>query len=168
VKTTALPPFLAEIVQGSVTWQEIEGIDHEFLGYFLSCHLIIEHYLDQYLRIMHPKLNWGAARHSFSQKVALLSEFKINDQYDCIPAIKHMNSLRNKLSHDIQFTIRTEDLLPLTQYLVAGIYKNGGVVPTEPRLILEQFTMMSCVLFASFISGFAQSTKLTIPPTSRK
>ena len=167
MRKTGLPPLLAEIVQGSVTWQKIEEIDYEFLGYFLSCHLIIEHYLDEYLRIIHPKLNWGAVRHTFSQKVALLSGFKIGDRYDCIPAFKHMNSLRNKLSHDVQFKIRTEDLLPLTQYL-AGVYQSSGDVPTEPKLILEQFTSMSCVLFASYISGFANSMNLTVPAKAKK
>jgi hypothetical protein len=167
VEKTGLPPLLAEIVDGSVTWQKLEEIDYEFLGYFLSCHLIIEHYLDEFLRIVHPQLNWGAVRHSFSQKVALLSEFKINDKYDCIPAFKHMNSLRNKLSHDVQFKIRAEDLLPLTQYL-SGAYQNSVDVPTEPKLILERFTSMSCVLFASYISGFATSRKLTVPAKTKK
>jgi hypothetical protein len=78
-----------------------------------------------------------------------------------------MNSLRNKLSHDIHFKVRAEDLLPLTEYL-AGIYQNGGDVPTEPKIIVERFTSISCVLFASYISGFAQSLKLTVPPKAKK
>jgi hypothetical protein len=167
VEKVGLPPLLSEIVSGSVSWQKIEGVDYEFVGYFLSCHLIIEHYLDEYLRIIHPKLRWDAVRHTFSQKVALLSEFKIGDKYDCIPAFKHMNSLRNKLTHDIQFKIRSEDLLPLTQYL-AGIYEDRTHIPTEPKAILESFTSMSCVLFASYISGFADSLKLTVPPKTKK
>lgn len=167
VKTTGLPPLLTEIVQGSVIWEKIEEIDYEFLGYFLTCHLIIEHYLDEYLRIVHPKLKWDGVRHTFSQKVALLSDFKISDKYDCIPAYKHMNSLRNKLSHDIQFKIRTEDLLPLTRYL-AGVYEDKAQVPTEPKLILEDFTALSCIIFASYISGLADGLKLTIPPKTKK
>jgi hypothetical protein len=85
--------------------------------------------------------------------VALLSKFKVSDKYDCIPAIKHMNSLRNKLSHDIEFKIVSEDLLPLTQYL-GKVYEDAEV-PKEPKAILSHFTNMSCVLFASSISAFA-------------
>lgn len=154
-----LPPRIAEIKDGEVTWQRLEGINFEVLGYFLSCHLIIEHYLDEYLMICHPALDWVAARQTFGQKVALLSNFKVSDKHNCIPAIKHTNSLRNKLSHDIEFKIKAEDLLPLSQYL-AKVYDGKGEVPTEPRDVLDQFTTMTCVLFAGFISSKANHSKL--------
>lgn len=93
-----LPPLVQEITNGTVTWQRLEGLDYEMLGYFLSCHLIIEHYLDEYLKTCYPELDWDAARQTFSQKVALLSNIGLPQQYDCIPAIKHMNSIRNKIS----------------------------------------------------------------------
>ena len=97
-----LPPLVAEIVGDSVTWQRIENLDYEMLGYFLSCHLIIEHYLDEFLRICYPSLDWDAAHHTFGQKVALLSKLNIEpDKFNCIPAIKHLNSIRNKLGHNI-------------------------------------------------------------------
>jgi hypothetical protein len=47
MEDVGLPPLVAEIADGSVTWQRLEGLDYELLGYFLSCHLIIEHYLDE-------------------------------------------------------------------------------------------------------------------------
>jgi hypothetical protein len=159
MKHSHLPPLVAEITDGSVIWQGLEGIDYEILGYFLSSHLIIEHYLDEYLKVFHPSLDWQAARHTFGQKVALLSNFKVSDKYDCIPAIKHMNSLRNKLSHDIEFKVTAQDLLPLTQYL-SRVYE-GHPTPTDPKKILEDFTTMTCVLFAGSISSRAQQTKHT-------
>jgi hypothetical protein len=146
-----LPPLVEKIADGSVTWQRIEALDYETLGYFLACHLIIEHYMEEYLKLRYPSLDWAAARHTFGQKVALLSKFKVSDKYDCIPAIKHMNSLRNKLSHDIEFKIGAQELLPLTQYLTK-VY-DGTEVPKEPKAILDGFTTMSCVLFASSISA---------------
>jgi hypothetical protein len=162
MKTTSLPPLIAEISEGSVVWQRLEGIDYEVLGYFLSCHLIIEHYLDEFLKICHPSLDWDAARQTFGQKVALLSNFKVSDKYDCIPAIKHMNSIRNKLSHNIEFKIEQADLLPLNQYLAKVTDgKNENELPTSPKEILEQFTTMTCVLFAGYISSKAHHTKHT-------
>lgn len=157
---SALPPRIAEITDGSVVWQRLEGIDYEVLGYFLSCHLIIEHYLDEFLKIRHPMLDWDAARQTFGQKVALLSNFKVSEQYDCIPAIKHMNSLRNKLSHNIEFNIKTEDLLPLSQYLAKST-DNKSNPPSTPKEVLELFTTMTCVLFAGYITGHAHHNKLT-------
>jgi hypothetical protein len=158
--TVGLPPLVANIANGSVTWQRLEGLDYEVLGYFLSCHLIIEHYIDEYLKICYPSLDWDAVRHTFGQKVSLLSRFKISDKYDCIPPIKHLNSLRNKLSHNIDFKIEVDDLLPLTQYL-AKVYEGKAELPIEPKAILDQFTSMTCVLFAASISSRASQMKVT-------
>lgn len=158
--TTGLPPLVADITDGAVTWQRLEGLDYEVLGYFLSCHLIIEHYLDEFLKICYPTLDWDAARHTFGQKVALLSNFRVSDQYDCIPAIKHLNSLRNKLSHDIEFKIDTQSLLPLSQYLQKAT-EGKKETPTEPKALLAEFTTMTCVLFAGYISSKAHHTKHT-------
>lgn len=152
MKPTGLPPLIAEIIGDSVVWQRLEGIDYEMLGYFLSCHLIIEHYLDELLKICHPSLDWNAARQTFGQKVALLSNFKISEKYDCIPTIKHMNSLRNKISHNIEFKIELEDLLPLSQH-IAKATDGKGELSASPKAILEQFTTMTCSLVAGYISG---------------
>ncbi len=154
--TTGLPPLVAEIGDGSVTWQRLEGLDYEVLGYFLSCHLIIEHYLDEFLKICYPSLDWDAARQTFGQKVSLLSQFRISEKFDCIPPIKHLNALRNKLSHNISFRVEAEDLLPLSQYLTK-VYERSGDVPNEPRAILEKFTHITCALFAGAISGRAKT-----------
>lgn len=158
-----LPPLVAEIANGSVTWQRIEGIDFEVLGYFLSCHLVIEHYIDEYLKLSYPELCWDAARQSFNQKVSLISRFKISDKYDCIPSIKHLNALRNKVSHDIDFKIEPGDLLPRTQYLTRVYDNDSTKVPKETKPILSQFTSMTCVLFASFISGYARGMEARRP-----
>ncbi len=40
------------------------------LGSVLKCHLIIEYYIDNYLKTAHPTiLNWQASKLSFSQKL---------------------------------------------------------------------------------------------------
>ena len=160
MSSSGLPPLVGEITDGSVVWERLPDLDYELLGYFLSCHLIIEHYINEYLKVCHPDLDWDAARQTFSQKMALLSKFKVSDRYDCIPPIKHLNSLRNKLSHDIEFKIEPEVLRPLTQYLS----KVGGgkiEIPTEPKGILEEFTGMTCALFAGCICMRAEITKST-------
>ncbi len=110
------------------------------------------------IEIFYSSLDWDAARQTFGQKVALLSGMKVSDRYDCVPPIKHLNSLRNKLSDRVAFQISTDELLPLSQYLHKA-YEDKGPIPTEPREILEQFTTMVCVLFAGMISGRAQQSK---------
>ena len=41
-----LPPLVKEIASDGVVWKRLGEVDYETLGYFLSCHLIIEHYID--------------------------------------------------------------------------------------------------------------------------
>jgi len=69
-----------------------------------------------------------------------------------------LNSLRNKLSHNINFQIASKDLLPLTDYLKKSA---APLELTDPKEILEQFTMMVCVWFASGINSTAQQSKIT-------
>ena len=66
---------------GKVAWKRIEGVDFEFLGYFLSCHLIIEYYLEQYLRTKYPELGWEGSRLTFAQKISLLSTEYLPEKY---------------------------------------------------------------------------------------
>jgi hypothetical protein len=152
-----LPPLVREISNGDVTWQRLEKLDYETLGYFLSCHLIIEHYIEEHLKIFQPSLSWESARLNFSQKLALMSNFKVSEKYDCIPAIKHLNSLRNKLSHNIEFNITTEHLNPLRTYLAKASHEELEI-PSEPKELLELFTSMTCVIFAAQITGMASHT----------
>ena len=163
MKHAGLPPLVAEIRDGAVTWQRLENLDYELLGYFLSCHLIIEHYLDEYLKTCYPKLDWDASKQTFGQKVALLATDNYPDKYNSIPAIKHLNSLRNKLSHNIDFKISTADLLPLTHYLKKCCGPEMEQ-PTEAKDVLDLFTSMVCVWFASGISSTARHSKLTRDP----
>lgn len=158
MKRDGLPPLVADIQNGNVTWQRLENLDYELLGYFLSCHLIIEHYLDEYLKTRYSTLNWEASKQTFGQKVSLLATDNYPEKYNSIPAIKHLNSLRNKLSHNIDFKISESDLLPLSQYLKKCCGPELEQ-PTEPKEILGHFTSMVCVWFASGISVTAQQTR---------
>lgn len=160
MKRNGLPPLVGDIRDGNVTWQRLENLDYELLGYFLSCHLIIEHYLDEYLKTRYPTLNWDASKQTFGQKVSLLATDNYPEKYNSIPAIKHLNSLRNKLSHNIDFKIAEADLLPLSMYLKKCCGPDHEL-PTEPKEILDLFTSMVCVWFASGISATAQQTRHT-------
>ena len=155
-----LPPLLREITNGEVAWQRLEDIDYESLGYFLSCHLIIEHYLDEYLKTCYPELDWDAARQTFNQKVALLSKIGLPQQFDCIPAIKHMNAIRNKLSHNIEYRIETSNLGPMADYIVSAT-EGKIVIPANTKELLDQFMSTVCVWFAGVIYARADATKIT-------
>lgn len=144
-----LPPKVRSTVGRDVQWEQINGIDYELIGYFLSCHLVIEHYMDELLKQLYPALDWDAAKPTFGQRVALLSNLGLPERYDCVPAIKHMNTIRNKLSHRLQFQVDDEALLPMRHYLQKAVDTH---VPAEPKELLNLFVTMACSTLAGTIS----------------
>ena len=159
-----LPPLVGGFSDGKVTWQRIEAIDYDTLGYLLSCHLIIEHYLDHVLAT-HPgaDFGWENARLTFGQKIALISGLKFPEPYNFPPAIKHLNSLRNRFGHNINTRLTEDDLLPIKQFLSKCIEKSDrpAEIPSEPKEILSMFTSLTCAYFASTISYRAHTAQPT-------
>ena len=147
-----LPPMFDSVKDGSVVWKRVADIDHELLGYFLTCHLLIEHYLDEYLKATMPQLDWAKSRLTFGQRVNLLTwEVLVNERkYDPIPAIKHMNSLRNKISHKLEIKLDVEALQPLRDYLRELTSPNP--MPADPKELLSMFVGTCCATFASHLS----------------
>ncbi|WP_369663573.1 hypothetical protein [Variovorax sp. V116] len=141
------------VEDGSVVWKRIAEIDHGLLGYFLTCHLVIEHYMDEYLKATMTQLDWEKAKLTFGQRMNLLKwEELVRDQkFDPIPAIKHMNTLRNRISHRLEIKLDAEALLPLTYYL-KGLDSQGLTIPTDPKKLLEVFVNTCCATFASHLT----------------
>ncbi|WP_122523569.1 hypothetical protein [Pseudomonas viridiflava] len=154
----ALPPLLERFENGQAVWKSFKGVDFELIGLFLSSHLIVEHYLDEYLAAYSPApFNWGAAKLTFGQKVALLSGLKQFPEPWVIPAaLKHFNSLRNKLSHDVNFVLSVEVLLPEVQFLRKISRREGLVDLDVPAKIIQEFASFVCVYLASAITYCAE------------
>jgi len=165
MRRSGLPPVVGTIENGEITWQRIENIDYETLGFVLACHLIIEHYVTETLKSESwpsEELRWEHARLTFSQKVSLLPEndrSRSSDKFaDLIPCIKHLNSLRNKFSHNIDFHLSTKDMLPFSQ-LLTKISAAPDEIPSEPVELLSIFTTIACAYFGGFISRRATTRK---------
>ncbi|MEO0335315.1 MAG: hypothetical protein AAF202_02920, partial [Pseudomonadota bacterium] len=123
----------------------------------LSCHLAIEHYLDNFLKSISPDLDWKKGNLSFAQKVNLLGELDIYKSNDFIPTLKHMNSLRNKFSHQLDFQPSGEDFLPFTYFLkkLKGIdQEEESEIPTSKIEVLELFTNSICAWLGGAVWSF--------------
>lgn len=156
-----LPPLVGGFTDGKVTWQGIETVDYDTLGYLLSCHLIIEHYLDNYLATYtNSPFGWQEAKLTFGQKISLISKLHFPEPYNFIPAIKHLNSLRNKFSHNINLTTTDKDLLPF-RHCLEKCAKDKTDFPNDVKDILSLFTMMVCAYFAGSITSHAELKKIT-------
>jgi hypothetical protein len=161
MKRQGLPPLVGAIKNGEITWKRIETVDHETLGYMLACHLIVEHYLTEALKSATwpvDDLQWDAARLTFSQKISILPSIKGGKFQGLIPCVKHLNSLRNKFSHNIEFRLDDSDLAPFVQ-LLTEISRGPQEVPKAPIEVLEIFTTVVCAYFGGMISTQADIFK---------
>lgn len=128
------------------------------LGSILKCHLIIEYYIDNYLKIAYPTiLNWQSSRLTFSQKLELINNSKtpIGMYYQ---AIKCLNSIRNKFSHKISYTIEKKDYKEIEEIMT--IWKNALNEPVpEGMALIENFTLWVCGNINGMINGINRQTK---------
>ncbi|MCA8194074.1 hypothetical protein [Burkholderia vietnamiensis] len=152
---TDLPPMFGPVADGKVEWKRLETIDYDLMGYLLSCHLIIEHYMDEYLKAQFPSLDWNIAKLTFGQRISLLSTENVGGKFDSTPAIKHLNSLRNRFSHRIDYTLVADDMLPFVHYIKS--VTPDADPPHTLKAILSTFTWTCCAAFAGSVSYIART-----------
>jgi len=153
-----LPPLIESFDNGQAKWKAFDSVDFELVGLFLSCHLVIEHYMDEFLEAYSPApFDWESAKLTFAQKVSLISGLKQFPEPFTIPAVlKHFNSIRNKLSHSVTYKLSSADLLPEIQFLGKANKEKLKYQDFDVKKILEHFTSIVCVYFASAITHCAE------------
>jgi hypothetical protein len=132
------------------------------LGRVLKCHLIIEHYIDNYLNVAYPTVyNWNNIRLTFSQKLELTQNPKTIFTY--YSAIKNLNSIRNKFSHKLNYSIKSEDYKDIETIMRIWNTELNKSLQSGINLI-EEFTIWICVNIDSMINGIKKQSKgLGIP-----
>ncbi|MDP9557811.1 UNVERIFIED_ORG: hypothetical protein J2W65_003459 [Pseudomonas parafulva] len=154
----ALPPLVEGFENGKAKWKSFDEVDFEVVGIFLSCHLVIEHYVDEFICAYSPApFGWRDAKLTFAQKLGLISGLNNFPEPFTVPAVlKHFNSVRNRLSHRVDYRLTLKDLGPEIEYLQkttkGNLPENGAGV----KQVLECFASMICVYFASAITHCAE------------
>ena len=139
MKLPPLPPLVGPLIEGSVTWNKISDISYTTVGYLLCCHLVLENYIESFVGAnMRSGLSIENARLTFGQKLSIIESWELPDQYNFIPSLKHLNSLRNKLGHNIRTVISENELLPLVQFLEKVRGKKLGKL--DVLSVLEAYT----------------------------
>lgn len=133
----------------------LKDIDFQFIGYLLACHLVIEHYLDEFLTSRAPELTWDGPRLTFSQKAALFPHAIFPNGVEVIAGIRHMNALRNKLAHRLETKPDEFDYLPFVRLLEKAKFPE---IPTKPLEILERFTEAIGMYFLGWLASDASRT----------
>lgn len=129
--------------------------DHNLIGRVLKCHLIVEKYLnDCFLHFYGVDSNFQDANLTFYQKLTLL-ENKVPSFKIFFDGIKQLNKIRNKLSHDLKFKVRLDDVRSMKP--LADWISNKNL--TEPIEIIEKYTAVICMLLADDISEFGRKKR---------
>lgn len=138
-----LPPLVGKVADGTATWDRLSDIDYSAIGYLLCCHLVLENYIEAFMQAkVGGDLSFEAARLTFGQKVSMLSSWTLPDQYDFMPSLKHFNSLRNRLGHNIRTVISENELLPLIQFLEKA---HGSKLHKRDFLsVIDSYTSFLC------------------------
>jgi hypothetical protein len=126
------------------------------IGRILRAHLFVEHFLTLFLQKKNPGLgDLDSARLSFAQKVALLPASEITVSY-LIPAIRHLNKVRNQLAHTLQAQVSEEDravFLSVDLFREFRIARDAPKTPSDiPIDVLEEFGAHAGMMLDAAIS----------------
>lgn len=145
-------------------WEKVTGLDFEAIGRILVCHLSIEHYLNNLIELLTPgTLDWDSSKMTFSQKLKLVSKINILAKSKFNKGIEILNTIRNKLSHNMLATIDENKIEQLKTLLLEYLYKGKTMEEKEkiesdissfgPHAIIERFTQLTCAMIAGYCTS---------------
>lgn len=163
--------MLEEVLpNGEIKWKRFDSHGFEDVGHFLACHLVVEHYLECHLKTKSRDLDWESGKLNFAQKVSLLNKENFPDDYNFLPLLKHLNSIRNKLSHSLNYKISVVDVQPFKNFISTLRKKHNNKKSTQlkidpeeglltPQEVVNEFTMLVCSFLAGSLTVYWQHYK---------
>ncbi len=164
-----LPPFCDGVgSDGNVRWRRVPTADYKTMGRILCYHLIVEHYLETYLKTVFPHLRWETTRLTFNHKLELLSGKTSSPLVDfgLLPGLQQLNSIRNRLSHRLDAKISMDDLKPFLGALRRWS-KSRRTPTTNPVLTIEHFAILVCATLGGGVWSHTSHQKSTWHQRSR-
>ncbi|OED36887.1 hypothetical protein AB833_26135 [Chromatiales bacterium (ex Bugula neritina AB1)] len=120
------------------------------IGRIVKSHLLLEHYLNEYLRVIHPSIrNIDALKLSFKQKLSML-DLPGDMMTYILPVLDVINRLRNRLVHSLDIEMNDDEIDPIRK-LLAFTRKQSNNDPDladrSPADLIEESTKLLCSLF---------------------
>jgi hypothetical protein len=118
------------------------------MGIILKCNLIIEKYIDDYLEIAYPTINFDLKdRLTYNQKIELINNPRTNF-YIFLNGAKELNSIRNKYAHNLNYEIQNSTFKEVKEIMTfwntaSGKKQNEGI-----QLVVD-FTATLCMFLFS-------------------
>jgi hypothetical protein len=144
--------------QFAFTQADVDAFDKEMadfraksqtdIGEIIQAHLIIEYYMNLCLATCFKSMrNDNAPRLTFQQKVELLPGWVFGFPW-IRAAVLHLNRLRNKIAHNIHFTVTAADLAPILKGIEVLATLGGKPKPEGMQIIHEVCKQASMALYA--------------------
>jgi hypothetical protein len=134
--------------------------DDDFLGLVLKCHLIVEYYMTDCLRVSLPGMgDFEGAWLSFAQKHHFLTGWTFGFPW-IKEGVRELNALRNKVAHNLHYEIRDADLTKIYSCMDA-FYHVKGEPAKQGREALNDFTDLA----AMALSGWTEEIRRHAPET---
>lgn len=150
----------ADLAKFRKEFDQLWAKDNDFLGLVLKCHLIVESYMTECLRVSLPGIDdFEGARLSFAQKHHLLTGWTFGFPW-IKDAVRELNALRNKVAHNIHYEIRDTDLAKIYSCM-DSFYHVRGESPKRGREALIDFTDLA----AMALSGWTEEIRRHAPET---
>lgn len=122
----------------------LSAANHDVIGRVLKAHLVVESFIDGFLRDFYTLPDVESVRLSFFQKASLLPASKSGASY-VKPGILQLNSVRNKYGHHLEFEIETYHLSAV--YEVLRTARAGQQFSTHIEAI-EAFAAVACAFLS--------------------
>lgn len=123
----------------------------DLIGRILRAHLFVEHYMTEHIIKTNSRLgDLNQARLSFVQKTALL-DTKNPDMADILPGVKQLNRIRNRLAHNLNVQVTSEDAMTFLESerfaALRAAREREKPISSEPIDILEDFAQHTSIVF---------------------
>lgn len=152
------PNMECDVAAFNERYGDLVRADTSGMSVILRSHLIVEHFIDEYLTKAHPGVqDWDAARLTFAQKLALIDHPQTNLAM-AMPGIRALNRARNKIAHMLDAALSPSDLQPMEEFIRVWYGAAGKPVPTGMEAV-SHFALT----VAAFLHGSARMIERHCP-----
>lgn len=126
------------------TFIDLMAQSHDDIGRVLKCHLVVEHFLTNFIAEFYKIERLEELQLRFSQKVELIPMAGGSASF-VRPGIIQLNRIRNKLGHDLSTKVERHNISAIYEVLAIA---RKGLDFGDPIKAIEAFTPIACAFLS--------------------